>query len=295
MPMSDFLVKRNDLRECRIVESGVPERAWPDAASGRQLRADREQRDVCGARRDDVLLGLLSSRERLGSCPDVGLRPGGAKRRKGRRAGDALLRIPSPLVLPCRDPRPSRRGRLRRRLDASGGTAADLSALPGHRRRSFLPCGHRGSADVLRPLFFTSFLIGDQLVGDGSPARADRDLERLEQDRNRSRLPSGATRGSRADRADLCTQRRVRRRPRRLRPHRNLRRDRIPRSRTATFVDIAGDATVRLAVHSHYAQDPPLQHESGGAHWEKRGDSGGELPRAVTDPLLRPRSRQEAL
>src|SRR5271167_4218924 len=25
MPMSDFLVKRNDLRECRIVDSGTPE------------------------------------------------------------------------------------------------------------------------------------------------------------------------------------------------------------------------------------------------------------------------------
>jgi hypothetical protein len=25
MPMSDFLVKRNDLRECRIVESRLPE------------------------------------------------------------------------------------------------------------------------------------------------------------------------------------------------------------------------------------------------------------------------------
>ena len=44
---------------------------------------------------------------------------------------------------------------------------------------------------LLRPLFFTSFLIDDQLADEGlTDARADRDLQRLEQDRDRRRLPA---------------------------------------------------------------------------------------------------------
>ena len=83
MPMSDFLVKRNDLRECRIVESGVPE-LEPGQALLRVdsfgLTANNVTYAVLGEMH--VLLGVLSSRERLGSCPDVGLRRGGAKRGK---------------------------------------------------------------------------------------------------------------------------------------------------------------------------------------------------------------------
>ena len=67
---------------------------------------------------------------------------------------------------------------------------------------------------LLRPLFFTSFLIDDQLDDEElSDARADRDLQRLEQDRDRRRLSPRAARGSRAGRAHLTAQRRVRRGP----------------------------------------------------------------------------------
>ena len=85
---------------------------------------------------------------------------------------------------------------------------------------------------LLRPLFFTSFLIDDQLADEGlADARADRDLERLEQDRDRRRLPARPARRSRARRPHLAAQRRVRRGPRHLRPHRHLRRDRLARAR----------------------------------------------------------------
>ena len=214
MPMSDFLVKRNDLRECRIVESGVPE-LEPGQALLRVDSFGLTANNVTYAVLGEMMSywELLSSRERLGSCPDVGLRRGGAKRGKRCRAGHARLRIPSPLVLCCRDPRPSRRERLRRRLAASSVAAFGVSALPGDRHGSFLPCGHRGSADALASVVL-------HIVSDRGPARrrrarrarADRDLKRLEQDRNRRRLPSGAARGGRADWADLRAQRRVRRR-----------------------------------------------------------------------------------
>ena len=74
---------------------------------------------------------------------------------------------------------------------------------------------------LLRPLFFTSFLIDDQLADEGLTERGpDRDLQRLEQDRDRRRLPAGAARRGRAGRPHLGRQQRVRRGPRHLRPHR---------------------------------------------------------------------------
>ena len=85
---------------------------------------------------------------------------------------------------------------------------------------------------LLRPLFFTSFLIDDQLADEGLTERGPiADLQRLEQDRDRRRLPAGAARGGRAGRAHLAAQRRVRRGPGDLRPHRHLRRDRLARAR----------------------------------------------------------------
>jgi hypothetical protein len=50
--------------------------------------------------------------------------------------------------------------------------------------------------------------------------------------------------------------------------------DRVP----ATFVDIAGHATVLLAVHAHYAKELIYSMRVGGTHWEARGAGGGELP-----------------
>jgi hypothetical protein len=46
----------------------------------------------------------------------------------------------------------------------------------------------------------------------------------------------------------------------------------------ATFVDIAGDGEVRLAVHSHYGEELVYSMTVGMTHWEELGAGEGELP-----------------
>jgi len=46
----------------------------------------------------------------------------------------------------------------------------------------------------------------------------------------------------------------------------------------ATFVDIAGDGNVRLAVHSHYGDELVHSMTVGVTHWEEMGAGAGELP-----------------
>jgi hypothetical protein len=46
----------------------------------------------------------------------------------------------------------------------------------------------------------------------------------------------------------------------------------------ATFVDIAGDPAVRLAVHTHYAHELAYSMTVGVTHWTALGAGGGELP-----------------
>ena len=46
----------------------------------------------------------------------------------------------------------------------------------------------------------------------------------------------------------------------------------------ATFVDIAGDGAVRLAVHSHYGDELVHSMAVGVTHWEEFGAGEGELP-----------------
>ena len=91
--------------------------------------------------------------------------------------------------------------RLRRRLAAPGGAALGLPPLPVQRADPFYRPDTEDLQMLLRPLFFTSFLIDDQLADDGlAGAGPIADLERLEQDRDRRRVHARAARGGRARR-----------------------------------------------------------------------------------------------
>ena len=48
--------------------------------------------------------------------------------------------------------------------------------------------------------------------------------------------------------------------------------------RPATFVDIAGDGEVRLAVHAHLGDELVHSMAVGATHWEELGTGEGELP-----------------
>ena len=132
---------------------------------------------------------------------------------------------------------------------------------------------------LLRPLFFTSFLIDDQLADEGLATRgpivissassktaiaaafmlAQRDgveLVGLTSPRS-AEFVEGLGIYGRTVTYDAI--------------------DSLERG-PATFVDIAGDGEVRRAVHSHYGDELVHSMAVGVTHWEELGAGGGELP-----------------
>ena len=132
---------------------------------------------------------------------------------------------------------------------------------------------------LLRPLFFTSFLIDDQLVEDGLAARGPivissassktaiaaafllRQREGVELVGLTSPRRTGFVEGlgiyDRVVAYDAI--------------------DSLER-RPATFVDFAGDAAVRSAIHSHYGEQLAQSVAVGMTHWQDFGSGAGELP-----------------
>jgi Protein of unknown function (DUF2855) len=132
---------------------------------------------------------------------------------------------------------------------------------------------------LLRPLFFTSFLIDDQLADEGLATRgpiviasassktaiaaafmlAQRDgveLIGLTSPRNAEFVESLGIYGRTVSYDAIDTL------------------ERGP----ATFVDIAGDADVRQAVHAHFGDELVYSMAVGMTHWEEMAGGGGELP-----------------
>jgi hypothetical protein len=132
---------------------------------------------------------------------------------------------------------------------------------------------------LLRPLFFTSFLIDDQLADDGLTGRgpilissassktaiaaafmlAQRDeveLVGLTSPGNVEFVEGLGIYGSAVPYGEI---------------------DSLDRG-TATYVDIAGDADVRQAVHAHFGDELAHSMAVGVTHWEELGAGAGELP-----------------
>ena len=171
--MTDFLVKRDDLRECRIAESEPPELEPGQAL----LRVD-----TFGLTANNVTYAVMGEtmsywdffprRSRLGPGADVGLRRGRAKRGRGGRARHARVRISASLLAPGRDARRRQPARLHRRLAAPGAAALGLPPLSGERAPTSSTAPDTEEMQMLlRPLFYTSFLIDDQLDDEGLTSR----------------------------------------------------------------------------------------------------------------------------
>jgi hypothetical protein len=132
---------------------------------------------------------------------------------------------------------------------------------------------------LLRPLFFTSFLIDDQLDDEGLATRgpivissassktaiaaafllAQREgveLVGLTSPRSAEFVKSLGIYGRAVTYDEI---------------------DSLERE-PATFVDIAGDGAVRLAVHSHFGDELLYSMTVGATHWEELGAGEGELP-----------------
>jgi hypothetical protein len=144
------------------------------------------------------------------------------------------------------------------------------------------PFYRAGTEDVqmlLRPLFFTSFLIDDQLADEGLLERGPIVISSAS---SKTAL-AAAFLLSRRDGVELVGLTSAR--------SAGFVEDRGIYDRVvtyddvaalgpgpATFVDIAGDGDVRMAVHSHYGDDLVSSIAVGVTHWEEFGDGAGDLP-----------------
>jgi len=277
--MSDFLVKRDDLRRCRVADSEPPE-VGPGQAL---LRVD-----CFGLTANNVTYAVMGeamsywdffpTEEGWGRVPMWGFAEVERSDVDGVEPGTRLYGYLPPSSHLLVTPASVDRGSF---VDRSPHRESLPSAYHRYLATAGDPFYRPDSEDIqmlLRPLFFTSFLIDDQLADEGFTERgpivissassktaiaaafllARRDgveLVGLTSPRNAELVESLGiySRTVHYDAIDGL--------------------DRGP----ATFVDVAGDGAVRQAVHSHFGDELAYSMTVGASHWEQLGAGQGEL------------------
>jgi Protein of unknown function (DUF2855) len=277
--MTDFLVKRDDLRQCRLVESAAPE-VGPGQALLRVETFGLTANNVTYAVFGEAMnyWDFFPAEQGWGRVPMWGFATVERSEVEGVEEGTRLFGYLPPsshlLVTP---------------VAGEGGGFVD-----GSPHRAALPSVyHRFTATatdpfyredteamqmLLRPLFYTSFLIDDQLADDGLTEQGPIVLSSAS-----SKTALAAAHPLAQREAHLIG----------LTSARNLEfveglgiyaevvaYDEIGSLDRggATFVDFAGDADVRHAVHSHYGDDLFASVAVGMTHWEALTPSEDELP-----------------
>jgi Protein of unknown function (DUF2855) len=278
--MTDFLVKRDDLRECRITESEVPE-----LESGQTLL----RVDTFGLTANNVTYAVFGetlsywdffpAEDGWGRIPVWGFaeveRSAGTDVEPGARVYGYLPPSSHLVVTPAHA---DERGF----VDGSPHRAALPAPYQRYEVTDADPFYRPDTEEIqmlLRPLFFTSFLIADQLADEGLVTRG-------------ATVISSASSKTAIAAAFLLAQREGVELIGLTSPRsaefvdglgiygRCITYDAIDSLERgpATFVDIAGDDEVRLAVHSHYGDELVHSMAVGFTHWEQLGAGGGELP-----------------
>jgi hypothetical protein len=277
--MTDFQVKRDDLRQCRIVDSKPPELEPGQAL----LRVD-----TFGMTANNVTYGVFGeamsywdffpAEEGWGRIPVWGFAEVERSEAAGVEPGTRVYGYLPPsshlLVTPAS-------------VDPAGFVdgSPHREALPSAYHRylvtaedSFYRPDTEAMQMLLRPLFFTSFLIDDLLADEGLASRGpvvissassktaiaaafmlaqrqEVELIGLTSPRSAEFVAGLGIYGRTVayDAIDLL--------------------ERGP----AVFVDIAGDGNVRQAVHSHYGDELAYSMAVGMTHWEELGSGAGEL------------------
>jgi hypothetical protein len=278
--VGDFLVKKGDLRECRVADS-----AAPAVAAGQALL----RVESFGMTANNVTYAVMGeamsywdffpAAEDWGRVPVWGFATVERSEASGIEEGTRLygyLPPSSHLVVTPVD------------ADASGFVdgSPHRAALPSAYHRYVASDGdlfYRADTEdvqmLLRPLFFTSFLIDDQLADEELAGRgpivissassktaiaaafllAQRqgvELVGLTSPRN-AEFVAGLGIYDRTVTYDAI--------------------DSLERG-PATYVDFSGDGAVRQAIHSRYGEELSHSMAVGVTHWEDFGSGGGELP-----------------
>jgi hypothetical protein len=278
--VTDFLVKRDDLRECRIAESETPELEPSQAL----LRVD-----TFGLTANNITYAVMGEAMSYwdffpaeggwGRVPMWGFAEVEGSEAEGVEPGVRLYGYLPPSS----------------HLVVTPTGADDHGFVDGSPHREALPSAyHRYSATgadpfyradtedmqmLLRPLFYTSFLIDDQLDDDGLTNRGPIVISSA----SSKTAIAAAFLLARRDGVELIA----------LTSPRNVEfveglgiygrtvtYDAIDSLEPgpATFVDMAGDGEVRHAVHSHYGDQLAHSMAVGVTHWEELGRGDGELP-----------------
>jgi hypothetical protein len=278
--MNDFLVKRDDLRECRIAESAPAELELGQAL----LRVDS-----FGLTANNVTYAVMGEAMSYwdffpapagwGRVPMWGFAEVERSEVEGVEVGTRIYGYLPPsshlLVTPAET---DERGF----VDGSPHRAA----LPSAYHRYLASAGdpfYRADTEaiqmLLRPLFFTSFLLDDQLADEGLTGRGPI-------------LLSSASSKTAIAAAFLLARRQGVELVGLTSPRsaefvaglgiydRTVGYDAIESLERgpATYVDFSGDAEVRHAIHSHYREDLLNSTAVGVTHWEEFGTGEGELP-----------------
>ena len=277
--MTDFLVRRSDLRECRIAESATPE-LEPGQALLRVETFGLTSNNVTYAVFGEAMSywDFFPAEDGWGRVPMWGFAEVERSDAEDVEPGTRLygyLPPSSHLVVAPAD------------ADEAGFVdgSPHRSALPSAYHR-YLATGadpfYRADTEeiqmLLRPLFFTSFLIDDQLEDDGLAGRGPIVISAAS---SKTALAAAFLLAQR-DEVDLVglTSRRSAEFVEGLGIYsRVVTYDAIGSLERgpATFVDVAGDEKVRMDVHSHYGDDLVHSMMVGAAHWEGLG-SAAEMP-----------------
>lgn len=278
--MTDFLVKRDDLRECRITESPPPEIGAGQAL----LRVD-----TFGLTANNVTYAVFGeamsywdffpAEPGWGRVPMWGFAEVERSEAEGVEPGQRVFGYLPPsshlVVAP---------------VDAGEAGFVDGSphreALPSAYHR-YLTTGadpfYRPDTEeiqmLLRPLFFTSFLIDDQLADEGF-ATSGPVLISSASSKTAIAAAFLLARREGVELVGLTSPRNAEFVEGLGIYDRTVGYDAIDslESGPATFVDIAGDGEVRLAVHSHYGDRLVHSMTVGASHWEELAAGAGELP-----------------
>jgi NADPH:quinone reductase-like Zn-dependent oxidoreductase len=280
LAVTDFLVKRDDLRECRVAESAAPD-PGPGQALLRVESFGLTANNITYAVMGEAMSywDFFPAEEGWGRIPTWGFAEIERSEAEGVEPGTRVYGYLPPSS----------------HLTVTPADAADGGFVDGSPHRAALPSAyHRYLATgadpfyrpdteeiqmLLRPLFFTSFLIDDQLADEGLVERGPV----LVSSASSKTAIAAAFLLARRQGVELIA----------LTSPRNAEfvaelgiydlvatYDAIPslERRPATFVDIAGDAAVRLAVHSRFGDELLHSMAVGFTHWEEPREGAGELP-----------------
>jgi hypothetical protein len=277
--MTDLLVKRDDLRECRIAESGAPE-----IGADQALLAVRDfgltANNVTYAVFGDAMSywDFFPAPDGWGRVPMWGFAEVERSNVEGVEAGTRLYGyLPSSSHLVVTPTHVGEGGF----VDGSPHRAALPSAYQGYLDTAadgFYSADTEALQMLLRPLFFTSFLIDDQLADEELTARGPIVVSSAS---SKTAIAAAFLLAQReeVELIGLTSPRSVEFVERLGIYDRAVAYDAIESldRGPATFVDIAGDGAVRIAVHGHYGDRLVHSMAVGMTHWEELRAGAGDL------------------